>query len=256
MLYYNFKEIQERKNKVNKHLDYISIECADEIQKCIDDSIIYKNDFKVDTKIPYKGIDILITQETSTDCIFKTALPLKTKKICVLNFASYRHPGGMFTKGSTAQEEELCISSILYPILKHFTNSYYKINEHELHSGLYKNTAIYTPNVLFMYDKNKTANVDVLTCAAPNRRYALDRGVQDDVINSVMKDRIKFIFDIAEDNNVDTFILGAWGCGVFRNDPEIVAKLFKDEIYKRSIPNIIFPIPDSTTFETFMEVLI
>lgn len=255
-MYYNFEKIQERKNEVNKHLDFILIEHSDDIQKCIDESKIYKEGFKLDKEAPFEGVNVLITQETSTDCIFNTALPLKPKKICVLNFASYRHPGGMFTKGIKSQEEDLCLSSILYPVLKHFTNNYYKINEHELHVGLYKDTAIYTPDVLFFYNKKKTASVDVLTCAAPNRRYATDRGIFDDVINTAMENRIKYIFDIAEDNEVDTFILGAWGCGVFRNDPETVARLFKDEIYKRSIPNIIFPIPDFTTFETFMGVLI
>lgn len=35
-------------------------------------------------------------------------------KVAALNFASYKHPGGMFLKGSKAQEECLCHESFLF----------------------------------------------------------------------------------------------------------------------------------------------
>ena len=39
-------------------------------------------------------------------------------KIAVLNFASFKNPGGMFYNGSSAQEESLCHESFLYNVLK------------------------------------------------------------------------------------------------------------------------------------------
>lgn len=41
-----------------------------------------------------------------------------------------------------------------------------------------------------------------------------------------MLDRINFMLSIAEEHGVQTLILGAWGCGVFEWNPEIVAELF------------------------------
>jgi uncharacterized protein (TIGR02452 family) len=33
---------------------------------------------------------------------------------------------------------------------------------------------------------------------------------------------------LAADKGCDALILGAWGCGVFRNDPSMVAQMFAD----------------------------
>ena len=40
----------------------------------------------------------------------------------------------------------------------------------------------------------------------------------------------KKILAVAAIHKHDTLILGAWGCGVFGNDPYMVAKLFKRHI--------------------------
>ena len=46
--------------------------------------------------------------------------------------------------------------------------------------------------------------------------------------------------------NCNTIILGAWGCGVFNNDPKVVSKLFKQTIEKYNLDslydNIIFAV--------------
>jgi len=55
-------------------------------------------------------------------------------------------------------------------------------------------------------------------------------------------------------------ILGAWGCGSFKNKPQIIAKIYREEIEKRAsyFEHIVFPIIDNDrtcNFETFREVL-
>ena len=45
-------------------------------------------------------------------------------------------------------------------------------------------------------------------------------------LESLLTSRIKRIFEIAAANENEVLILGAFGCGAFRNPPEIVAKVF------------------------------
>jgi hypothetical protein len=47
-----------------------------------------------------------------------------------------------------------------------------------------------------------------------------------DNIEEVMLNRIEKILSVAIVNGHTVLVLGAWGCGVFRNDPENVAKFF------------------------------
>ena len=53
-------------------------------------------------------------------------------------------------------------------------------------------------------------------------------GVGDKELREAMLDRINFMLSIAEEHGVQTLILGAWGCGVFEWNPEIVAELFME----------------------------
>ena len=150
------------------------------------------------------------------------------EKIAVLNFASYRNPGGMFINGSRAQEECLCHESFLYNVLVQFPE-YYEWNENHKNRALYTDRAIYSPEVLFIHDGH-TYPTDVITCAAPNLSWAIrynnDEAKRDN--HGILRNRIKFVLDIAAAQGVDTLVLGAFGCGVFKQDATEVANDFMD----------------------------
>lgn len=165
-------------------------------------------------------------------------------KTAVLNFASYKEPGGLFLKGSRAQEECLCHSSFLYNVLSR-QKEYYEWNNQHKNRGLYLDRALYSPDILFVKDGEETY-CDVITCAAPNistaKKYC---GVSDGENYNVLCERIRFVLQIAEDQKVDTLILGAYGCGVFGQKPAEVAAIFKEFLSKGpSISKVIFAIPD------------
>lgn len=46
-------------------------------------------------------------------------------------------------------------------------------------------------------------------------------------------------------------VLGAWGCGVFKNDPELVAQIYREEIEKRAdfFEHIIFAVLNSSGYD-------
>lgn len=169
-------------------------------------------------------------------------------KIAILNFADYTRAGGLFLRGSHAQEESLCHASTLFNILNSpALMDYYKWNKGHRNNSLYENRAVYTPDVRFSCGKN----FDVLTCAAPYAKSARRAGVSQEQIDAAMASRVHFIHEVLEYEMVDTAILGAYGCGVFGNNPETVAQLFRKEFENAGIRNVIYAIPGGKNLEAF-----
>lgn len=211
----------------------------EEIQGCIN----YTKCF-TDTVNDYKNnkylMNMIVMEDTDTvSSIFKHR---NEGVVAALNFASYKNAGGCFLGGSTAQEESLCHASYLYNVLRK-CNSYYEYNNVHKNNALYTNRALYTKNVRF-FKNQKSVCCDVITCAAPNYYAAYKYRRMDKESNSVaLKERIKFVLDVAEYNKVDTLILGAFGCGVFGQDPREVATIFKEELAIHNFNKIVFAIP-------------
>lgn len=64
-------------------------------------------------------------------------------------------------------------------------------------------------------------------------------------VEHVLVNRILLILNAAYKNNVDTLILGAFGCGVFGNDPAMVSNIFEILLYKFDgcFDKVVFAIP-------------
>ena len=174
-----------------------------------------------------------------------------TWKIAVLNFASATNPGGGVKTGSSAQEESLCRCSTLYPTLTQdwLWRAYYKKNR-DAHDNLHTDACIYSPGIVIcktdedypsrMPEKD-WVKVDVITCAAPNLRQrpgnmhnpaagAKAVSVTPEKLYELHLNRAKHIMHIAAAHSVDALILGAFGCGAFANDPNVVARAYKDAV--------------------------
>lgn len=230
---------EQRANTAIMHTKEMEKQFKNEIETCINETKKYnKNDtFKMNSK---KEINIKVVNTDSVSAIFD----FNDGKTAVLNFASYKNPGGMFINGSKAQEECLCHESFLYNVLKE-KDDYYDWNKQHKNKALYLDRALYSPNVLFIHNK-KQLNCDVITCAAPNKTTAQKYcSVSNQINKESLENRIEFILKIAIANNVDTIILGAFGCGVFGQDATEVAEIFKDKLLKYPyFKSVIFAIPD------------
>ena len=209
-----------------------------EIENSVKKSRIYRGNLTEETTEEKALPAFKLINTDSVTAIFNES----NGRTAVLNFASYKNPGGMFLKGSRAQEECLCSESVLYSVLSR-NQDYYIRNRLELNHSLYKNAAIYSEDVVFVRE-GSMKYCDVITCAAPNKASAIKYSMISDSENDkALSSRIHFIRMIAEKEHVETLILGAYGCGVFGQDPVLVADLFKKEFKKTSIKNIVFAVP-------------
>lgn len=173
-------------------------------------------------------------------------------KAGILNFASAKNPGGGFLGGASAQEESLARSSSLYAALSKDQAMYaYNRSRSTL---LYSDYLIYSPEVVYWFDDEgnylpQLLVADVITSPAPNRGAILQNNWNDELalLPGVLKQRSMQVLSIAYRNGCDTLILGAWGCGVFRNEPAEVAACFDKVIrthFKSAFRRIIFAVYD------------
>ncbi len=205
-------------------------------------------------------LDIPIENKFETEIIAKNCSTIEAifqeenGKIGVLNFASAKNPGGGFLGGASAQEESLARSSNLYATqIK--DKAMYDFNKNQS-SFLYSDYMIYSPNVLFWNDDNgdyfeKPLVADIITAPAPNKGAMLQHNRKEEIAETeeVFRKRIDKVLAIASKQKVDTLILGAWGCGVFRNEPNDVASLFKEiisEKYAGAFKKIVFAVLSSS----------
>lgn len=250
--YWNNKEKRAERAKIWS--EYMEKYYADEIEKASAGTKTWTGPLQAAmTKTAAHRPKYSVVNAGVTDVIQETVGRYKVPtdgckpKIAVLNFASYKNPGGMFLDGSRAQEECLCHESFLYNVLKRQTD-YYAWNRMRLNKALYKDRALYTPDVRFFKKGNVKTDpdgvlCDVITCAAPNKSAAQKyTGVSDVENSAALKERIHFLLQVAVLNGVEVLILGAYGCGVFGQDPEEVAAIFKDELEMFTFKEAVFAI--------------
>lgn len=182
-------------------------------------------------------------------------------RVLALNFASARNVGGGFLNGASAQEEALCRASGLYPTLSN-NFKYYEANRAQS-SCLYTHHMIYSPDVpVFRDDKDKLVDkfftTSVITAPAPNRG-ALENNEPAAIprIGAVFLERIEMLLAIAVVNGYHRVVLGAWGCGAFRNDGNEVAEYFRTQLednprFKGMFSHAAFAILDTSKEEKFI----
>lgn len=173
----------------------------------------------------------------------------------VLNFASARNPGGGFLNGAQAQEEALCRASALYTCLLEARAFY---DHHRAHRDpFYTDRVIHSPGVpVFRDDRGRLLDepyrVGFLTSAAPNagvvRRTAPQRTAE---LPHALAVRAERVLETAVAHGYRRLVLGAWGCGVFQNDPAQVADAFRRLLvpggrFAASFEHVVFGILDRT----------
>lgn len=178
----------------------------------------------------------------------------KEDKNCVLDFASYTNPGGGFLKGSLSQEESICRMSGLYPVLEK-NSSIYDERKKDGFTPYYGDDLIYCQDVPFIINgRGKAHFADVIVAAAPNMKAIEEKKLYSQDAVEVLLNRMELIYLLPAQFGVTVLLLGAFGCGVFGNDPKMVAEhwqyLSMDK-YAGLYKQVTHPVFDNQQFKIF-----
>lgn len=186
--------------------------------------------------------------------------------VAALNFASARNPGGGFLSGAQAQEESLARSSGLYASLTRVPE-FYERHRHNP-SLLYSDSLILSPRCpVFRDDAGallpEVHHVSFISGAAPNAgALQRQRSSELELIASTLHRRIEQVLALAAAQGYRQLVLGAWGCGVFRNDPMQVAASFAtllrggwERYFSRVLFAVLDPTPPGQTIAAFRAAL-
>jgi uncharacterized protein (TIGR02452 family) len=211
-------------------------------------------DSSINRHVPAADPKVEVTSETTLEAACRL-VSSGDEEPCCLNFASAKNPGGGFLSGSQAQEESLARSSGLYACLVRHMEMY-EFNR-GLHTSLYSDHMIYSPRVpAFRNDSGQLLEypykVSFISAPAVNAG-AVKRNEPETVplIGPTMETRLEKVLWVAARHGHRTLILGAWGCGVFGNDPAEVAELFARALgaggrFQGCFERIVYAIYDRT----------
>lgn len=197
------------------------------------------------TKIMFREMK---SDECAIHCI-ETGITIGPN-IAILNFASRHRHGGKYIEGAKAQEEDLCRTiPHLYPSILQKT---YPLKQCHI---------LITPDLRIMRDSEKynlfnqsqIYIVNVVSAAAQNLKFEL---YDEDIVTRTLINvyaSTKYILP-----HVDTLILGAWGCGAYRNNPYTIARIM-DSVGKKyggMYKNIFYSIPPGPNILEFKSIIV
>ncbi len=218
---------------------------ADDIAAAVAGTRLYVPSAPVAAAAPTAGRHVVeVTGETTLAAARRVG-----GDVACLVFASARKPGGGFLTGAQAQEESVARASALYACLRAVPEFY---AFHRQHADLcYSDRVIYSPAVPTFRDDDGVLlaspyRVSFLTAAAPNlTAITATQPAAAATVPTVLRTRVARVLEIAAAHRHRRLVLGAWGCGVFGNDPAVVADAFAGALDRaRWFEQIVFAVYD------------
>lgn len=220
-------------------------------------------------KSRYEKSEIVVVEQ---DCLYAAEMELKNgaKKVAVLMLASPIEPGGAMEEGNNGQEEELCRRSNIFGFMWDQARGFAKTFLYNLvdvkiahqvnpeYASMTNNRMIHVPQVT-VFRSGKDANYKMLETPFEVGMLispGLDRPEYDKACFKRTADQEQLLkvlstqLTVAYEENYDTVILGAFGCGAFFNPPDLIADSYKtiiDTYFKAAFKKITFAILDNDT---------
>lgn len=242
------------------------VEIAEELARAKVETVLYAPEKQSVTHADAKRWETRFEVRNESTFQALSRLAVSGGHVACLNFASAKNPGGGFLNGSLAQEEALACASGLYPCLL-AAPEYYERNRAN-RSALYLDLAIFSPLVPFFRDDagallENPILASVITAPAPNAGAVVENEPGNrPLIEPTLRRRTELVLSIASMHGVEHLVLGAWGCGVFRNEPRMVAKIFAEFLqtpgkFAGAFQSVTFAVldrsPDQSTYRAFVE---
>ncbi|WP_325198340.1 TIGR02452 family protein [Kingella oralis] len=216
-----------------------------------------------ETERNHRATQISVTPESTQQAAYRLMVKEGLGDVVLLNFASAKNAGGGFLNGAKAQEEDLCRSSGLY-LCQLEQPDYYAANRAEK-SMLYTDHILYSPRVPFFRVSGDGLlgacfYPSVIIAPAPNAGVFLQREPHGAAaLAAALQRRADYVLAVAKHQAQKNLVLGAWGCGVFRNPPEQVAAAFAQSLrqpeFADCFERIVFAIydrsPSKAVFKAF-----
>jgi len=159
-----------------------------------------------------------------------------------LNFANADFHGGGYYHGARAQEEDLC--RLLPQLIHSLEYVQYPIKQEEgeclVTRGLVAVRKVFDYAICPSQGQINmlTAAMPCGDCGSPGSREW----------NATVNLRIRGVLWAARQAGFAKLVLGAWGCGAFGNPPDLVARLFREQLgspeFRGSFSDIVFAIID------------
>lgn len=243
-------------------------------------SIFYEDTYPAFDMTRHFKTEITVTGDRSYQAAMRLAAENKGCRIAVMNFANAFHPGGGVKTGASAQEECLCRTSTLYPCLERhlLRENYYRYHQN-LNNPKATDRLIYMRDIVICktdedrpkrMPREQWTKVDVITVAAPDLRPLSNVHMPLVGDGAYMNNAELFgyhvkraihVLTVAANKKADILVLGAFGCGAFQNDPEVVARAYKTAIeeFPKAFKKIEFAVyctpGNKTNYDVFSRVL-
>jgi uncharacterized protein (TIGR02452 family) len=236
-----------------------TIEVREQISGSLAGTVLYRSDeFDPVLRSAAEKLTVLneacrIRVENCTVLEGAAELVASGQRVGCLNFASARNPGGGFLGGAQAQEESLAVSSALYPTLMEKFEQY--AYNRSRNTYLYSDHMIWSPDVVFFRDDYgellaQPYVLSVITSPATNiGAIRTNKPEEMEAVEETMMRRMDKMLAVFVHHGIQHLLLGAWGCGVFQNDPGDIARYFAhylkgDGKYARCFKEVLFAVYD------------
>ena len=187
---------EDRRKEAVRHTGMVKGLFATEIAQTVESAELYEDGVGRDLPLPEPRFEKTTIKVEWAG--IATVASRSYGKVCLLDPANYRIPGGNYLGGGWSPEEQICAESNLFPILEGegLREIYYDGNKHTGHGGLNSDRALYLKDVIFTTGGIMQKR-DVIVCAPPNRRFALENHRSEAECDIDLANRVRTILHIA-----------------------------------------------------------
>ncbi len=233
------KCFKKRSYKVNKNPTRID---NSHIARSENGTIVHNSPSEISHNLRgrYPSTQIRIVQNDTIEAGLQAQRRYSPNEVVILNFANATSPGGGVRNGAKAQEEDICRrSNLLFCLEKTKYHGRYQIPEFG---------TIFTPDVICIKDSNYNTkypkHLNVISAAA----YDLKNHNMPHNFEENTKHKMRAILRTAASHGCTVPVLGAFGCGAFRNNPNDIARYWRDILrepeFQGVFQEVIFAILD------------